>query len=231
MNEALLLFSGGQDSTTVLAWCLKKYDKTHLITFDYGQIHNIEMQSAKRIIKTFKKEFPVWKHKIENLIVYKINNLGKLHKNALVSKIKISTKDKLPNTFVPGRNVLFYTLGATLAYSRNIHNIVSGVCETDFSGYPDCRNKTIQYINKTLNLAMEKDFKLFTPLMNKSKTDTWKMAYRLGGKKLVDIIIKHTHSCYLGNRENLYPWGYGCNKCPACLLRRKGWENYINSNN
>ena len=228
MKSVLLLFSGGQDSTTVLGWCLKKYDNVHLITFDYGQNHRVETTSAKKVIKIIKKEYLNWSNKIKDLVVYKIDNLGQLHKNALVSDIKIKTDKKLPNTFVPGRNVLFYVLGSALAYSRNINDIASGVCETDFSGYPDCRNKTILSIKKTVNLAMEKEFKFFTPLMHKSKADTWHMAYKIGGNKFVEIIKKNTHSCYLGNRRKLNDWGYGCGKCPACKLREKGWINYIN---
>ena len=225
-ERVLLLFSGGQDSTTVLAWCLKKYKKVHLICFDYGQNHKVEIMAAKKIIKVFKLNYPAWKARIEKLVVYKISNLGTLQKNALVSEMKININKKLPNTFVPGRNVLFYVLSASLAYSRNIDDIVSGVCETDYSGYPDCREETIVSIKRTLNLAMEKKFNLYTPLMKKNKTQTWKMAYSLGGKKLVELIKKHTHSCYRGDRLNYNEWGYGCGNCPACQLRKKGWLGY-----
>ncbi len=225
-KNALLLFSGGQDSTTVLAWCLKKYNNVHLITFDYGQNHSIETSAAKNIAKIMKKEFPDWKNKIHIPIIFKISNLSVLNENALVSDIKINTRKKLPNTFVPGRNVLFYLLGATFAYSKNISDIVSGVCETDFSGYPDCRQKTILSVKKTINLAMEKNFNFFTPLMKKNKAETWQMAHNLGGERFINIIKKNTHSCYLGNRSKFNEWGYGCDNCPACKLRKKGWNYY-----
>ena len=227
MKKCLLLFSGGQDSTTALAWSLKKFDEVYLISFDYGQRHIIEIKTALQVIKKINSDFSEWKDKIKSSYIYKINNFNKFNKNSLTSDIEIKTNGNLPNTFVPGRNILFYTLGASYAYDKNIDHIVSGVCQTDYSGYPDCRNETIKSLEKSINLGMEKKYKFHTPLMWKDKSDTWKMAYDLGGDKYLNLIKKSTHTCYKGKRDKYYDWGYGCNNCPACLLRSKGWKNFI----
>ena len=228
MKKSLLLFSGGQDSTTALAWSLKKFDEVHLISFDYGQRHIIEIKTALEIIKKINSDFSAWKSKIKSSYIYKINNFNKFNKNSLTSNIAIKITNKLPNTFVPGRNILFYTLGASYAYDKNIKNIVSGVCQTDYSGYPDCRDETIKSLEDSINLGMEKNYKFHTPLMWKNKSDIWKMAYELGGNKYLNLIKKHTHTCYKGKRDIFYDWGYGCNNCPACMLRSKGWESFVN---
>ncbi len=230
MTKALLLFSGGQDSTTALAWSLKKFDEVFLISFDYGQRHLIEIKSSAIIIKEIKKSF-TWKGRIAKSYIYKINNINNFNKNAITSTANISTKkNKLPNTFVPGRNLIFYTIGAAYAYDKKINNIVSGVCQTDYSGYPDCRNETITSLKNAINLGMEKKYLFHTPLMWKTKSEIWKMAYNLGGKKFLNFIKINTHTCYKGNRKNLFDWGYGCNKCPACELRSNGWSNFIKEN-
>ena len=227
MKKSLLLFSGGQDSTTVLAWSLKKFDEVYLISFDYGQRHIIEIKTALKIIKKINSDFSDWNGKIKSSYIYKINNFDQFNSNSLTSNIEIKTTSKLPNTFVPGRNILFYTLGASYAYDKNIKHIVSGVCQTDYSGYPDCRDETIKSLEKSINLGMEKNYKFHTPLMWKSKSDIWKMAYEIGGDKYLSLIKKNTHTCYKGQRDVYYNWGYGCNDCPACKLRSKGWKKFI----
>ncbi len=226
-NKALLLFSGGQDSTTLLAWCLKNFDELHLITFDYGQNHNIEIKATKEILSCFRKTFTKLSKKIKSNIIFKLDNLNILSKNSLTSKMQIKTSKGLPNTFVPGRNILFYTLSSSYAYNKNINSIISGVCETDYSGYPDCRDNTIKALNKAINLGMEKEYFFYTPLMKKNKAETWKFAYRLGGLKLINLIKEKTHTCYRGTRNKLHEWGYGCNTCPACRIRKKGWHEFI----
>ena len=227
MKKSLLLFSGGQDSTTALAWSLKKFDEVYLISFDYGQRHIIEIKTALKIIKKINSDFSDWKGKIKSSYIYKINNFNEFNSNSLTSNIEIKTTSKLPNTFVPGRNILFYTLGASYAYDKNIKHIVSGVCQTDYSGYPDCRDETIKSLEKSINLGMEKDYKFHTPLMWKNKSDIWKMAYDLGGDKYLNLIKKNTHTCYNGKRDVYHSWGYGCNDCPACKLRSKVLKKFI----
>ena len=209
MNKVLLLFSGGQDSTTVLGWCLKKFNEVHLIIFDYGQKHLVEVTAAKQIIKELKVNFSDWKGKIKSNYVYKINNISSLNRNSLTSNIAFKKDKGLPN-----------------AYDKKIENIASGVCKTDYSGYPDCRNETINSLEKSINLGMEKNYKFHTPLMWKDKSEIWKMAKYIGGEKYLNFIIKNTHTCYKGNRINFHDWGYGCNKCPACVLRSKGWKKF-----
>ena len=218
MKKCLLLFSGGQDSSTALAWCLNKFDEVFLISFDYGQRHIIEINSTLKIIKKINKDFDNWKGKVKNSYIYKINNFNEFNKNSLTSDIEIKKTNELPNTFVPGRNILFYTLGASYAYDKNINHLVSGVCQTDYSGYPDCRNETIKSLEKSINLGMEKSYKFHTPLMWKSKSGIWKMAYELGGDKYLNLIKRYTHTCYKGIRDIYHDWGYGCNDCPACYL-------------
>ncbi len=226
MSKSLLLFSGGQDSTTLLAWCLKKFKEVYLITFDYGQRHSIEIEATKKISININKDFSEWSGKIKNSYIYIINNINELNKNSLTSDININTGKGLPNTFVPGRNILFYTLAAAYAYDKEIKHIVSGVCQTDYSGYPDCRNETIQALEKSINLGMEKEFKFHTPLMWKDKSEIWEMAYTLGGDKFIKFITKNTHTCYKGDRIQYHEWGYGCNNCPACILRVNGWKKF-----
>ena len=227
MKKALLLFSGGQDSATALAWSLKKFDQVYLISFDYGQRHIIEIKSSYKIIKKINKSFN-WKGKIISSYTHKIKNINKFNSNALTSNLNITNKkNKLPNTFVPGRNLLFYTLASAYAYDKKINNIVSGVCQTDYSGYPDCRNETITSLEKAINLGMEKKYLFHTPLMWKNKSAIWEMAFKLGGKEYLNLIRINTHTCYEGDRKNLHVWGYGCNKCPACKLRSNGWYNFI----
>ncbi len=229
MRKVLLMFSAGQDSTTLLGWCLKRFEEVHLITFSYGQKHIIEVSLTKSIIKKFNKRFTKWNGKIKSSFIYKINNIKDLNKNSLTSNIGFKKKNGLPNTFVPGRNILFYSLSAAYAYDKKIENIVSGVCQTDYSGYPDCRNETIKSLEKSINLGMEKNYKFYTPLMWKDKSEIWQMAKDIGGQDYLNFIIKNTNTCYKGDRKKFNPWGYGCGKCPACLLRAKGWKKFLNN--
>ena len=225
-KKAILLFSGGQDSTTILGWCLKNYKQVYLLSFDYGQNHRIELRATKKIIKEMTFICKKYNSNIQENKIYKINSLSNISKNALTSNIKIDISNKIPNTFVPGRNLLFFTLACTYGYDKSIFDIVSGVCQTDYSGYPDCRNKTLNALKKAINLGTESKYKFHSPLMNKSKAETWELAYKIGGKELLEIIKKHTHTCYKGNRKKYNSWGYGCGKCPACLLRKKGWNEF-----
>ena len=228
-KKALVLFSGGQDSTTCLAWSLEKFDTVETLSIYYGQRNSIELNSRKNIFKNMTKNFPNWKSKLKENHLINLPDFGKINKTSLTSEKAFKIKDnKLPNSFVPGRNIFFFSLAAALAYGRDIRNIVAGVCQTDFQGYPDCRSNTINAIQLAINLGMEKDFNLITPLMWMDKSDTWKLASSIGGKKLINIIIKDTHTCYKGVRKKLHDWGYGCDNCPACKLRSNGWKNYIN---
>ncbi len=225
-KKAVLLFSGGQDSTTILGWCLQKYDEIYLLTFDYGQNHLVEIKAARKIVSKINQTFAQFKGKIKENKVYKINSLNDITRSALTSKIKVDLSKSLPNTFVPGRNLLFFTFASSYGYEHNIYNIVSGVCQTDYSGYPDCRKETLDALNKAVNLGMEKEFIFYNPLMNMTKSETWRLAYEIGGKDFIEVIKYYTHTCYKGNRTNLNNWGYGCGICPACLLREKGWNEY-----
>ena len=182
-KKAALLFSGGQDSTTALGWSLRNFDEIYLLSFDYGQKHIVELKSTKKIVKEIENNFDFGKHKIVNSLIIKIKKLADITKSSLTSNIKIDISSKIPNTFVPGRNLLFYNLAASYAYTHNIDNIVSGVCQTDYSGYPDCRDVTIKTLNKAINLGMEKKFKFHTPLMFLTKAQTWKLSYKIGGEK------------------------------------------------
>ncbi|HVJ65129.1 MAG TPA: 7-cyano-7-deazaguanine synthase QueC [Bdellovibrionota bacterium] len=218
-GSALMIFSGGQDSTTCLYWAIKKYDHVEAITFDYRQRHRTELDCAQRICE--KLAIP---QKIVN-----IDFLSTFHKNALTSdEVEVSHEgglNNLPSTFVPGRNALFFTIGAALAVSRGIDTLVSGVCQTDYSGYPDCRDDFVRAQEKTLSLAMGSPIYIETPLMHLTKAETFRLAADLGELKSV---VEDSHTCYEGDRTQLHAWGYGCGKCPACELRRRGFEEFLN---
>jgi 7-cyano-7-deazaguanine synthase len=230
-NEAaLVLFSGGQDSATCLAWALARFSRVETIGFDYGQRHAIELICRDDIIAGLKNIHPEWKQRLGDEHTLDIPTLAEISDTALTRDVAIEMgEDGLPNTFVPGRNLLFLTFAAALAYRRGIRHIVGGMCETDFSGYPDCRDDTIKALNSALNLGMDKNFELHTPLMWLTKAATWKLAEDLGGKALVDLIVNKSHTCYLGERGARHDWGYGCGECPACQLRAKGWNDYTAS--
>jgi 7-cyano-7-deazaguanine synthase len=224
---ALVLFSGGQDSATCLAWALARFDRVETVGFDYGQRHNVELECRPTIRRALSRAFPAWAERLRDDHTLGLQSLGVISDTALTRDAEIRMLDDgLPSTFVPGRNLVFLTFAAALAYRRGLRHVVGGMCETDFSGYPDCRDDTIKALQVAVNLGMDRRFVLHTPLMWLDKTDTWRLAARLGGVALVDIIVEYTHTCYLGDRSNRHPWGYGCGTCPACTIRSKGWDTY-----
>ena len=229
MNETsvLVLFSGGQDSTTCLAWALDRYDRVETIGFDYGQRNRIELDVRPRIREALAQAFPEWGRKLGEDHRLDLSTLAEVSESALTRDVAIAMQDDgLPNTFVPGRNLLFLTFAAALGYRRGVKRLVTGVCETDFSGYPDCRDDTMKSLQVTLNLGMATRTKVETPLMWLDKRQTWELAEQLGGQVLVDLIRSGTHTCYLGERGQLHDWGYGCGTCPACALRARGYREY-----
>jgi 7-cyano-7-deazaguanine synthase len=226
-SAALVLFSGGQDSATCLAWALDQFDHVETIGFNYGQRHAIELACRETVRRGMAKLNPTWAGRLGEDHLLDIGVLGQISDTALTQDAEIKmTASGLPSTFVPGRNLMFLTLAAAVAYRREIKHIVTGVCETDYSGYPDCRDDTIKALQVALNLGMEKRFVLHTPLMWIDKAETWRMTERIGGADLVQLFVTETHSCYLGDRTRLHEWGYGCGSCPACDLRRQGYLKY-----
>jgi 7-cyano-7-deazaguanine synthase len=226
-SSALVLFSGGQDSATCLALALKKYKKVETIGFDYGQRHSIELTCRNIFLENLKTAFPEFKEKIGNDHFLNLKLLGQISDTALTQEKSIEMqKSGLPNTFVPGRNLLFLTYAAAIAYRRNLKVIVAGMCETDYSGYPDCRDDTIKALQVAISLGLDTRIVLETPLMWIDKANTWNLASEVGGEKLISLIEEDTHTCYLGDRSTRHSWGYGCNTCPACELRRIGHEKF-----
>jgi len=226
-NGALVLFSGGQDSTTCLAWALNRYSYVETIGFDYNQRHSIELECRKVVIQSLRSQFHQWSDKLGEDHMLDIPVLGDISDTALTQDREIEfNKSGLPTTFVPGRNLLFLTLASAIAYRRGIKILVGGMCETDFSGYPDCRNETINSQEKTLSLGLDYPMTIETPLMWIDKAATWKMANDIGGEQLINIIKNDTHTCYLGDRTKKHGWGFGCGTCPACELRKSGWEKF-----
>jgi 7-cyano-7-deazaguanine synthase len=226
-TTALVLFSGGQDSTTCLAWALEKYGRVETIAFDYGQRHSVELQARLTVLDQLRAQFPQWAARLGEDHVLDLAVLGQVSETSLTRDMAFSMEQSgLPNTFVPGRNLMFLTLAAALAYRRGLQVLVTGVCETDFSGYPDCRDDTMKAMQLALSLGMDRRFLIETPLMWIDKAATWALARQLGGDALVDLIVEHTHTCYLGERGQRHAWGYGCGQCPACDLRQRGWERW-----
>lgn len=226
-RHALVLFSGGQDSTTCLAHALAQYERVETIAFDYGQRHRIELDARLVVLRQFRAQFPQWAARLGEDHLLAVPVLGEISETALTRDIAVEMQEQgLPNTFVPGRNLLFLTLAAALAYRRGLDVLVTGVCETDFSGYPDCRDDTIKAMQIALSLGMDRRILIDTPLMWIDKAATWALAERLGGAALVELILEHTHTCYLGERGTRHAWGHGCGTCPACALRAAGWERY-----
>jgi 7-cyano-7-deazaguanine synthase len=227
MNSALVLFSGGQDSTTCLAWALERFALVETVGFDYGQRHAAELTARPRILTRMRDLFPDWRPRMGDDHLLPLDVLKTIGGTALTDDRAIAMgANGLPNTFVPGRNILFLTVAAALAYRRGIADLVGGMCETDYSGYPDCRESTIRATEQALNLGMEAAFHIHTPLMRATKAQTWKMAEELGGAALVDLIVEETVTCYEGDRAHRHDWGYGCGTCPACDLRAKGFAQY-----
>jgi 7-cyano-7-deazaguanine synthase len=227
-DQALVLFSGGQDSTTCLAWALANFERVETIGFRYGQRHAVELECRLEVIAEIRWRFPAWGARLSEDRVLDLDVIRLLGATAMTEDIEIEmTKSGLPNTFVPGRNLLFFTAAAALAYRRGIRTLVGGMCETDFSGYPDCRDDTMKALQVALNLGMDTRIVLETPLMWLDKADTWRLAEQLGGEKLVELIRVETHTCYVGERAELHDWGFGCGECPACKLRKRGYEAYL----
>jgi len=222
-----VLFSGGQDSTTCLAWALERFATVETVGFDYGQRHRIELNCRAVVLERIRREFPGWGEKLGQDHVVDLPVLGKLSETALTRDREIAFQQTgLPNTFVPGRNLLFFTFAAAVGYRRGARHLVGGMCETDYSGYPDCRDDTLKALQATLSLGMDHRFVIHTPLMWRDKAATWTLARALGGDALVELILEETHSCYRGDRSHRHAWGYGCGNCPACGLRRAGWETF-----
>lgn len=227
-SGALVLFSGGQDSTTCLAWALDRFPHVETLGFDYGQRHRVELDCRDRLREGVGQVDRAWRRRLGSDHTLALDALGAVSETALTRDTEIALESGgLPNTFVPGRNIVFLTFAAALAYRRGLRHIVGGMCETDYSGYPDCRDDTIKALQVALNLGMERRFVLHTPLMWIDKAATWRMAQSLGGKPLVDLIVEDTHTCYLGERGQRHPWGYGCGTCPACALRARGYEGFV----
>ena len=226
-TTALVLFSGGQDSTTCLAYALERYERVETLGFDYGQRHSVEMQARSVVLERLRERFPQWEPFLGEDHVLSLDVLRQMGGSSLTEDVAFAMQaDGLPNTFVPGRNLLFLTLAGALAYRRGLQVLVTGVCETDFSGYPDCRDDTMKAMQLALNLGLAQRLRIETPLMWIDKAATWRMAESLGGQALVDLIVEDTHTCYQGERGQRHDWGYGCGACPACALRARGWAGY-----
>jgi 7-cyano-7-deazaguanine synthase len=239
-TTALVLFSGGQDSTTCLAYALARYERVETIAFDYRQRHRVELDARLNVLREIQARFPHWAAKLGEDHFLDLAVLGEVSETSLTRETAFQMEENgLPNTFVPGRNLLFMTLAAALAYRRGLQVIVTGVCETDFSGYPDCRDDTMKALQLALSLGMDKRFLIETPLMWIDKAQTWELAYALGeqsgvaggGQSLVELVVEHTHTCYLGDRTHRQDWGYGCGSCPACELRAKGYARFLDKFN
>jgi 7-cyano-7-deazaguanine synthase len=227
-RHALVLFSGGQDSTACLAWALERYARVETIGFAYGQRHAVELDCRPRVVEALRAAFARWGEKLGGDHLLDLALLGQLSDTALTDARAIEmTAQGLPNTFVPGRNLLFFNFAAAVAYRRGLSVLVGGMCETDFSGYPDCRDNTLRALQVAISLGLDAPMTIETPLMWLDKAQTWALTDQLGGKPLVDLVVEHTHSCYLGDREHRHAWGYGCGLCPACDLRRKGYRSWI----
>ncbi|MGY2214947.1 7-cyano-7-deazaguanine synthase QueC [Pseudomonas moraviensis] len=231
-SKALVLFSGGQDSTTCLAWALERYEHVETIGFDYGQRHEIELECRINVLQEIRNRFPNWAKRLGEDHVLDLKLLGQISDTAMTGEKTIEfEKNGLPNTFVPGRNLLFFTFAAAISYRRGLSVLVGGMCETDYSGYPDCRDNTLKSLQVSLGLGMDMPLVIETPLMWLDKRQTWELAKELGGTSFVEFVKEETHTCYLGDRQHRHNWGYGCNDCPACELRRTGFEAFLRDNN
>ena len=227
-RTALVVFSGGQDSTACLAWALSRYSHVETIGFDYGQRHKVELDCRGRIRTELAQAFPDWAPRLGEDHLLDLGLLGQISDTALTESRAIEMQaNGLPNTFVPGRNLLFLNFAAALAYRRGASVLVGGMCETDYSGYPDCRDNTMKALQVALSLGLDTPMTLETPLMFLTKAQTWDLAEQLGGQTLVELIVEHTHTCYLGERGARHPWGHGCGHCPACELRRAGHAAWL----
>ena len=227
-RSALVLFSGGQDSATCLAWALERFDRVETVGFDYGQRHAVEMQARLDVREGMAKVLPQCADRLGPDHVVDLTGYGKIADSALTAERAIEMDARgLPTTFVPGRNLVFLTCAAALADRRGLEVLVGGMCETDYSGYPDCRRDTIEAMAQALSLGLDKPVVIDTPLMSLTKAQTWELADRIGGRALVELIVEASHTCYLGDREHHHPWGYGCGDCPACELRAAGHAEWV----
>lgn len=222
---ALVLLSGGQDSATCLAWALDRFGRVETVGFDYGQRHAVELTCRAAVRDGMAALNPAWAERLGPDHMLDMRSLAGIGQTAMTEDTEIRmTAEGLPNTFVPGRNLLFFTYAAAVAYRRGLKHLVGGMCETDYSGYPDCRDDTLKALQVALNLGMERRFVVETPLMWLDKAQTWELARRLGGDRLVGLLVEDTHTCYTGDRTRRHDWGYGCGTCPACELRARGWN-------
>jgi 7-cyano-7-deazaguanine synthase len=226
-QRSLVLFSGGQDSTITLAWALDRFDYVETVAFDYGQRHAVELKARRDVRNDIAGTFPDWAKRLGEDTTIDLAGFGAINDTALTRDVAIVTGDDgLPTTFVPGRNLVFLTMAAARAYMRDLGVLVAGMCEADYSGYPDCRSPALAAQTEALRLGLDANLTLETPLMTISKAASWKLAHSLGGAPLVEIVRTRSHSCYLGVRDTLHDWGYGCGACPACVLRENGWRDY-----
>ncbi len=230
-KRALVLLSGGQDSVTCLAWALERYDYVETIGFDYGQRHVVELQCRTNVLMRIRADFPDWASRLGDDHLLDLGLLGQLSDTALTTDKAIElAASGLPNTFVPGRNLLFFTFASVVAYRRDLQVIVGGMCETDYSGYPDCRDNTLKVLQVALSLGMDAALIIETPLMWIDKAHTWQLAHQLGDAPFIDLIVESTHTCYQGDRTQRHVWGYGCGVCPACALRARGYVSFLELN-
>ena len=225
--RALVLFSGGQDSSICLAWALARYSHVETVGFDYGQRHRVEMQARDKVRDEMARLFPAWAARLGPDHVLDLRGFGGIAETAMTAERAFEITDRgLPSSFVPGRNLAFFTYAAALADRRRARALVGGMCETDFSGYPDCRRETLDAMERALNLGMAQDFRIETPLMHLTKAQSWALAKALGGQALVELVLEESHTCYRGERGARHAWGYGCGDCPACDLRARGWAEW-----
>ena len=227
-DAAVVLLSGGQDSTVCLAWALARFARVETVGFDYGQRHKVELEARLRVRERMVALRPAWAQRLGEDHLIRLDALSALSDTALTRDIAIEiAENRLPTTFVPGRNLIFFAFAGALAYRRGAKHLVAGMCETDFSGYPDCRDDTIKSMQLALNLGMDRRFVIHTPLMWIDKAATFALAHEIGGDALVDVLVEDTHTCYLGDRSRRHDWGYGCGTCPACRLRAEGFAKWI----
>jgi 7-cyano-7-deazaguanine synthase len=229
-DTALVLFSGGQDSTVCLAWALERFARVETIGFDYGQRHAVELSLRERLRESLAAMRPAWKARLGEDHMVRLDAIAAMSDTALTRETAIEIADDgLPTTFVPGRNLIFFCFAGALAYRRGARHLIAGMCETDYSGYPDCRDDTVKAMQAALNLGLGKDIAIHTPLMWIDKAATFAMAEDLGSAELLDLIVENTHSCYLGDRSHRHDWGYGCGNCPACKLRAQGFVKFMSA--
>ncbi len=226
-DSALVLFSGGQDSTVCLVWALERFARVETIGFAYGQRHAVELEVRPRIRAALAARSAQWRARLGEDRVVRIDALAEISDTALTREMAIEISESgLPTTFVPGRNLVFFSFAGAVAYRRGIKHIIAGMCETDFSGYPDCRDDTIKAMQLALTLGMDRRFVIHTPLMWIDKAGTFALAQEIGGDTLIDLLLAETHTCYLGDRQHRHAWGFGCGECPACRLRADGYAKW-----